>query len=80
MVMVTLRSIKSPILFGGTQYTTENFEWVWHDGKGAPKPHKELRLPNKEKLPLQGAMFIGEKETTPTSLYEATSFDCGWKI
>jgi len=47
--------------FPGTQYTTENFEWVWHDGKGAPKPHKELRLPNKEKLPLQGAMFIGEK-------------------
>ena len=47
--------------FRGTQYTTENFEWVWHDGKGAPKPHKELRLPNKEKLPLQGAMFIGEK-------------------
>ncbi len=39
----------------------ENFEWVWHDGKGAPKPHKELRLPNKEKLPLQGAMFMGEK-------------------
>jgi len=47
--------------FPGTQYTTENFEWVWHDGKGAPKPHKELRLPNKEKLPLQGAMFMGEK-------------------
>ena len=47
--------------FPGTQYTTENFEWVCHDGKGAPKPHKELRLPNKEKLPLQGAMFMGEK-------------------
>ena len=47
--------------FPGTQYTTENFEWVWHDGKGAPKPHKELRLPNKEKLPLHCAMFMGEK-------------------
>jgi hypothetical protein len=23
--------------------------------------HKDLKLPNKEKLPLQGAMFIGEK-------------------
>ena len=47
--------------FPGTQYTTEKFEWVWHDSKGAPKPNKELRLPNNEKLPLQGAMFIGEK-------------------
>ena len=25
------------------------------------KIHKNLKLPNKEKLPLQGAMFIGEK-------------------
>ena len=47
--------------FPGTQYTTKNFEWVWHDGKGAPNSHKELRLPDKEKLPLQGAMFMGEK-------------------
>ena len=47
--------------FPGTKYTTENFEWIWYDGKGAPKMNKELRLPNKEKLPLQGAMFIGEK-------------------
>ena len=23
-------------------------------------PHKELKLPNREKLPLQGAMFVGE--------------------
>lgn len=47
--------------FSGTQYTTENFEWVWYDGKGAPKKNKELKLPNRDKLPLQGAMFIGEK-------------------
>ena len=47
--------------FSGTKYTTPNFEWVWHDGKGSPKPNKETKLPNKEKLPLQGAMFIGEK-------------------
>lgn len=46
--------------FPSTAYTTQNFQWVWHDGKGAPKAHKELKLPNKEKLPLQGAMFIGE--------------------
>ncbi|MCE7995600.1 MAG: Gfo/Idh/MocA family oxidoreductase [Roseivirga sp.] len=47
--------------FPGTQYTTEKFKWVWYDGEGAPKKHKELRLPDKEALPDQGAMFIGEK-------------------
>jgi predicted dehydrogenase len=46
--------------FPSTAYTKQNFQWIWHDGKGAPKAHKELKLPNKEKLPLQGAMFIGE--------------------
>lgn len=46
--------------FPGTPYTTETLKWVWYDGKGAPAPHKDLKLPNKEKLPLQGAMFIGE--------------------
>ncbi len=45
----------------GTPYTTETLKWVWYDGKGAPALHKDLKLPNKEKLPLQGAMFIGEK-------------------
>lgn len=47
--------------FPGTQYTTDTLKWVWYDGPGAPKKHKDLKLPNKEKLPEQGAMFIGEK-------------------
>jgi len=47
--------------FPGTKYTTESFKWIWNDGPGAPKTHKDLKLPNNEKLPLQGAMFIGEK-------------------
>ena len=47
--------------FPQTPYTTETLKWVWYDGKGAPKKHKDLKLPNKEKLPLQGAMFMGEK-------------------
>ena len=47
--------------FPGTKYTTEKLEWIWQDGSGAPKNHKDLKLPNKDKLPLQGAMFIGEK-------------------
>jgi len=47
--------------FPGTRQTTKTLEWVWYDGPGAPNMHKELNLPNDEKLPDQGAMFIGEK-------------------
>ncbi|PIQ49704.1 MAG: oxidoreductase [Cytophagales bacterium CG12_big_fil_rev_8_21_14_0_65_40_12] len=47
--------------FGGTDYTTKKFKWVWYDGPGAPKAHKDLQLPNGDQLPDQGAMFIGEK-------------------
>jgi len=46
--------------FPGTEFTTETLKWIWYDGEGAPKKHKELKLPNKEKLPDQGSMFIGE--------------------
>jgi len=47
--------------FPGTEFTTEEFQWVWYDGIGAPEVHDELLLPNEEVLPEQGAMFIGEK-------------------
>jgi len=47
--------------FPGTKYTTEKLKWVWYDGIGAPANHKDLILPDSEKLPEQGAMFIGEK-------------------
>lgn len=47
--------------FPGTKYTTDKFKWVWYDGEGAPKKHRDLVLPNNEELPGQGAMFIGEK-------------------
>ncbi|GAA5220874.1 Gfo/Idh/MocA family oxidoreductase [Membranihabitans marinus] len=47
--------------FPQTPYTTKTLKWVWYDGEGAPKDHKQLRLPNDEELPSQGAMFIGEK-------------------
>jgi hypothetical protein len=36
-------------------------KWVWYDGSGAPEKHEDLKLPGNEKLPGQGAMFIGEK-------------------
>jgi predicted dehydrogenase len=47
--------------FPGTEYTTDKFKWIWSDGPGAPEMHKDLKLPNGDKLPEQGAMFIGEK-------------------
>lgn len=47
--------------FPGTAYTTDTLKWIWYDGKKAPKKHADLKLPGKDKLPGQGAMFIGEK-------------------
>ncbi|MDO5968721.1 Gfo/Idh/MocA family oxidoreductase [Flavivirga aquimarina] len=48
-------------VFPGTKHTSKTLKWVWYDGVGAPEAHKDLKLPNGEKLPDQGAMFIGEK-------------------
>ena len=47
--------------FPGTKYTADTLKWVWYDGSGAPEKHEDLLLPDNEKLPEQGAMFIGEK-------------------
>lgn len=47
--------------FPGTDYTADSLTWVWSDGPGAPDDHADLRLPDGETLPDQGAMFIGEK-------------------
>ena len=47
--------------FPGTPYTAETLKWVWYDGPGAPNMHKDFGLPNMERLPEQGAVFIGEK-------------------
>ena len=48
--------------FPGTQFTTDSLKWVWYDGPGAPdSQEEELKLPNNEKLPEQGSIFIGEK-------------------
>ena len=47
--------------FPGTKYTADSLKWVWYDGPGAPAKHDDLILPNNEKLPAQGAMFVGEK-------------------
>jgi predicted dehydrogenase len=47
--------------FPGTDYTADTLTWIWNDGPGAPESHEDLKLPNNDKLPDQGAMFIGEK-------------------
>ena len=47
--------------FPGTKHTADTLKWVWYDGAGAPDKHEDLKLPNNEELPGQGAMFIGEK-------------------
>ena len=47
--------------FPATPFTTNTLKWIWSDGPGAPTNNKELKLPKRDKLPLQGAMFIGEK-------------------
>ena len=47
--------------FPGTPYTANTLTWIWSDGPGAPANNKDLKLPKRDKLPLQGAMFIGEK-------------------
>jgi len=47
--------------FPGTAYTTKSLKWVWYDGPGAPKKHKDLKLPGGDELPEQGAIFMGEK-------------------
>ena len=46
--------------FDGTAHTTDSFEWLWYDGVDGPNITDELVLPEGEKLPGQGAMFIGE--------------------
>ena len=46
--------------FPGTSFTAESLKWIWYDGPGAPAQHEDLSLPD-NKLPEQGAMFMGEK-------------------
>ena len=48
--------------FAPTEFTTQDFTWTWRDGAHAPPrgdPH--LVLPNGQRLPNQGAMFVGQE-------------------
>ena len=48
--------------FKPTQYTTDKFTFTWWDGEGAPRHdgNPDLILPNGDKLPKQGALYVGE--------------------
>ncbi|MEM7393462.1 MAG: Gfo/Idh/MocA family oxidoreductase [Verrucomicrobiota bacterium] len=48
--------------FPGTEFTTEKLLWTWYDGKSfPPPPNDDLAMPEGQKLPNQGSMFVGEK-------------------
>jgi hypothetical protein len=48
--------------FPATKYTTDKMLWTWFDGKFfPPQPNDDLKMPEGQKLPRQGAMFIGEQ-------------------
>jgi len=48
--------------FPGTQYTTADLQWTWYDGRGAPpKDEPDLAMPEGQRLPKQGGMFVGER-------------------
>jgi hypothetical protein len=48
--------------FASTKYTTDNFTFTWWDGEGAPRHNgnPDLQLPSGDRLPKQGALFVGE--------------------
>lgn len=48
--------------FPGTKYTTDKMLWTWYDGGYFPPPENDdLKMPEGQKLPDQGSMFVGEK-------------------
>ncbi len=58
--------------FPGTKYTGDSLKWIWYDGPGAPKDHKDLELPNarKKTTTKKGEASVEEKmslETKATS-------------
>ena len=46
--------------FPATDYTTDDFRWIWYDGPGAPAEGDVPTLPGGDALPEQGAYFVGE--------------------
>ena len=47
--------------FPGTKHTTESLKWIWYDGPGAPKEHKDLELPNDKNKTAKSKSKDGDK-------------------
>ncbi len=47
--------------FPGTRFTTKKLKWIWYDGGAGPVRLIDLEMPDGDRLPGQGAMFVGEK-------------------
>ncbi len=47
--------------FKPTPLTTKYFEWTWTDGALSPPQGPDMKLPDGEDIPQQGAMFVGEE-------------------
>ena len=61
--------------FEQTKYTSSDFTFSWWDGKGAPRGNEpDLQLPPDEKLPPQGAMFVGSEGRMLLPHYTAPKF------
>ena len=56
--------------FPGTKYTTDKLEWIWQDGSGAPKKHKDLNVSLMSGHQGQYVIMIPEKELIITRLGE----------
>jgi predicted dehydrogenase len=47
--------------FPETSYTTKELLWTWYDGGyGPPADEPDLKLPEGQNIPQEGAMFVGE--------------------
>lgn len=76
--------------FPGTEYTTDNFKWVWYDGPGAPTMHEDLKLPaaqtasetedtNQGEASLEDKVSLDTKETAEGKLPEQGAMFIGEK-
>ncbi|MCP4976487.1 MAG: Gfo/Idh/MocA family oxidoreductase [Maribacter sp.] len=54
--------------FPRTKFTGDSLKWVWYDGPGAPKDHKDLELPNamKKAKTKKGEASVEEKMSLET--------------
>ncbi|MFD1614602.1 Gfo/Idh/MocA family protein [Gelatiniphilus marinus] len=57
--------------FPQTKYTTKTLKWIWYDGPGAPRPHKDLILPgaiSKDKAMVKNEKSLEDKTSLETKI------------